>query len=71
MSLGYSVFVFTDEGDCMVTEMFGSSWSASVFKNYKYIYVMYSAMSSVHINNERAPHIMQACNECSKINTAN
>ena len=23
MSLGYSVFVFTDEGDCMVTETFG------------------------------------------------
>jgi len=23
MSLGYSVFVFTDEGDCMVIEMFG------------------------------------------------
>jgi len=45
-SLGYSVFVFTDEGDCMVHEKFGSSWSASVFKNYKNIYMMYSAMSS-------------------------
>jgi len=23
MSLGYSVFVFTDEGDCVVTKTFG------------------------------------------------
>jgi len=23
MSLRYSIFVFTDEGDCMVTETFG------------------------------------------------
>ena len=35
MSLSNSVFVFTDEGDCVVTETFGSSWSANVNKNYK------------------------------------
>ena len=28
------------KGDCMVTETFGSSWSASVIKNYKNIYMM-------------------------------
>ena len=37
MSLGYLFFVFTDEGDCMVTETFGclSSWSASVSRTIK------------------------------------
>jgi len=36
MSLGYSVFVFTDEGDCMVTEILVvSSWSASVSRTIK------------------------------------
>ena len=40
MSLGYSVFVFTDEGDCMVTETFGFCQveTATVIKNYNYLH---------------------------------